>query len=290
MGSVRVLPFHKFHGKEQTGSYRLRFGNLMKYWPDLADYKYGEHADVMIYQKVYWLADWRLMEHRAGLQILDISDPDWLDWMNVKATVDAVHAITCPTETLATFIRQLTDKPIIVIPDRHDISKAPRLKRHTGTAKNLVWFGYSHNSQALNQCMPFLERSNYHLTVISNQDPSRGFLAADPAKIHDKYTFVQYDDAKKFEELARADIFLNPAGTRAVDRFKSNNRTTTAWLAGLPVATTADEIEAFASAESRNKEAKKNYDLARKDYDSKLSVNQYKQLILTLYDNAAGFF
>lgn len=277
--TVKFFPWNKWHGKEPNGSTRLRVLNLLPYWSDADLYKYGQKADVMIYQKVYWQPDWEYMKRFKGLQILDITDADWLEWAFIKQTVDLVDAITCPTENLANFIRQMTDKQVKVIPDRHDIKRVPPLKNHTGEAKKLVWFGYSHNSESLNQCMPFLERNNYHLTVISNRDPSHGFLVADKDKMQSKYTFVEYDDDKKFKELAKHDIFLNPAGNRSVDYFKSNNRTTTAWLAGLPEATTADDIIRLTSAEARNKEAHENYHKARQEYDCRLSVNEYKELI-----------
>lgn len=276
---IRFFPWNKYHGKEPSGSTRLRVLNLLPYWPDADLYKYGERPDVMIYQKVYWQPDWQFMKLFKGLQILDITDADWLEWAFVKQTLDLVDAITCPTETLADFLRQMTGKPVKVIPDRHDIKKVPQLKTHQGKAKKLVWFGYSHNSESLNQCMPFLERNNYHLTVISNRDPSHGFLVADKEKIQAKYTFVQYDDDKKFKELAKHDIFLNPAGGRSVDFFKSNNRTTTAWLAGIPEAKTADDIIRLTDPEERNREAKENYHKARKEYDCRLSINEYKDLI-----------
>ena len=69
---VRFFPFTKFHGKKSAGSTNIRVNQVIKYWPEADNYKYGEKADVMIYQKVYWLPDWRYQEHFDGIQILDI--------------------------------------------------------------------------------------------------------------------------------------------------------------------------------------------------------------------------
>lgn len=276
---VSFFTWSMWHGKEPSGSVRLRVNNLLPYWSEADNYKYGEHVDVMIYQKVYWQPDWSFMAEFKGIQILDISDPDWLEWAYIGQTLEYMDAVTCPTENLANFLRQLTDKPVVVIPDRHDIAKVPPLKTHQGEAKKLVWFGYAHNASTLNPALHYIEREDVELTVISNKDPSHGFIAADPKKIANKYTFVQYDDATKYKDLAEHDILLMPKGMRAIDYYKSNNKTTTAWLAGLPVAQTAEDIARFKTAEARNIEAKKNYDIARRDYDIKLSVNQYKRLI-----------
>lgn len=276
---IRFFTWQKWHGKEAPGSTRLRVNNLLPYWPEADVYRYGDGADVMIYQKVYWQQDWRFMEHFKGKQILDICDADWLDWAYIKQTIDLMDAVTCPTEAMAKFLRQLTDKPVKVIADRHDIAKVPPLKTHQGKLKKLVWFGYAHNASALNSAMRYVEREDVELTIISNKDPSHGLLVADPKKLASKYHYVKYDDATKFKELAKHDILVMPEGIRPVDYYKSNNRITTAWLAGLPIARTAEDLARFETAEARNEEAVKNYQMARDEYDVKLSVNEYKDLI-----------
>lgn len=276
---VRFFPWNLYHGKDAPGSTRLRVNNLIDYWPQAEVYKYGEHADVMIYQKVYWQPDWGYMEQFKGVQILDICDPDWLEWAHIRQTIEYMDAITCPTEAMAVFLRQLTDKPVKVILDRHDIKKVPPLKTHRGVAKKLVWFGYSHNAGSLNPAMNYIENNDIEFTVISNKDPSHGFITADPKKIAAKYTFVKYDDATKFKELAKHDILLMPKGFRPVDYYKSDNRISTGWLAGLPIATTAEDIERFKSPEVRSEEARTNYNKARVIYNVIESVNEYRELI-----------
>ena len=39
------------------------------------------------------------------------------------------------------------------------------------TAKTVVWFGYSHNIEALKQAIPLIEELNLNLIIISNDDP-----------------------------------------------------------------------------------------------------------------------
>lgn len=277
---VRVLDYSRYHGRGNVGSTRLRVKQLQKYWPKYQDYKYGENPDVMVFQKVYVQPDWRFIEHFENLKILDICDPDWLDQQNIKQTVDAVDGIVCPTEPLAEFIRQLADKPVKVIPDRHDIEGVALTKVHKGQLKSAVWFGYSQHAELLQYVVPVLYRKGIALTIISNENPY-----ADRWAEGLDYTYKRFNEETILDDLAQYDICLLPKGTRPQDRFKSNNKTTLAWLAGIPVVTDDDELEAMKTAEARNKQAKLNYDLAIKEYDVKISVREMKEFIEELRNN-----
>ena len=271
---VRAFTFAQYHNRPNTGSTKIRVGNLIKYWPELELYKYGEKPDVMIFQKVYMQADYLYPKNLDCIKILDICDPDWFDNQAVKQTIDEMHAVTCPTEPLAEFLRQLTDKPVVVIPDRHDIAEYPVPKKHYDKATKLVWFGYKHNAELLKGAMNWIERNGFELTVISNDAPNLG----------GEYNFIKYPaDEKDFIiELQKHDICILPQGNRPEDRFKSDNKTTKAWLAGLPVAQDAEQIEALIAPEARQKEALACYNKAIKDYDCKLSVKQMQDLIKEL--------
>ena len=277
---VRAFTYSRYHGKGDVGSTRLRVHQLMKYWPEYEEYVYGEHVDVMIYQKVYMQDDWKYMYHFNGLQILDICDPDWLENQNVKQTIDAVDGVVCPTEPMAEFLRQLTTKPIKVIPDRHDLEGLPKLRQHYGTLKRLVWFGYSHNAELLKEAIRALEKNNLELTVISNEDPFAQRWASEAWE--DNYHYQKFDAETILDDLRGFDAFLNPQGNRPQDRFKSNNRTTLAWLAGLPVVATSQAIGQYWSPEARNTEAKKNYHIAKSEYDVKKSVQEMQDFIKEL--------
>lgn len=273
---VRALTYSRYHGKGQVGSTRLRVHQLYKYWPEYEEYKYGENPDVMVFQKVYVNADWKFIEHFEGLKILDICDPDWLEMQNVKQTIDAVDGVTVPTEALAEFLRQLSDKPVKVIPDRHDIENIPPPKVHRGKVKKAVWFGYQQNAQVLQYVVPTLERLGIELTVIANDNPYANRYAL---KEDFKYFFKHFDEDTILEDLRGFDVCVLPVGTRARDRFKSNNKTTLAWLAGVPVVKDVDELESTKTGPSRNKQAKECYNKAIEQYDVKLSVQQMKDFI-----------
>lgn len=279
MSKVAFFPFELYHGRKNVGSTGIRVHNLLKYWPEASTYKYGGKYDAIIFQKVYMAPDFRFHEMYKGIKILDICDPDWLDGLMITQTINNVDAVTCPTEEIAKFIRQLTDKPVRVIPDRHDVAEVPKPKTHRGEAKRVVWFGYKQNSELLRFAVPYLELHGLYLTVISNEDPLANRWANDPELYMNKYTFTKYNASTIYEDLAKHDICLLPEGNRPQDRFKSNNKTTKAWLAGLPVANTAEDLKKFKSAEARNKEVETCYNEAIKNYDCKLSVKDMKDLI-----------
>jgi hypothetical protein len=272
---VRAFTYSRYHGKGQVGSTRLRVHQLMKYWPEYKEYKYGEKVDVMIYQKVYMTYDWRFMEHFEGIQILDICDPDWLEFQNVKQTIDQMDGVTCPTEAMAEFLRQLTDKPVKVIPDRHDLELVPSLKKHTGKLKSAVWFGYAQNAELLRMVVPVLEREGISLTVISNDNP---YVARWASEKFD-YNFLKFDEETINRDLQAYDICILPQGNRPQDRFKSNNKTIIAQLAGLPVVTDIEGLMAMQTPQARNKEALACYNIGRELYDVKLSVKDMQELI-----------
>lgn len=276
---IRFFTFAQFHNKKGIGSTRLRVEQLLKHWPEAGIYKYGENPDVLIFQKVYCTEDYKLPALYEGITILDVADPDWLDNSLIKETVDGVDAVTTCTEPLAEFIRQLTDKPVKVIPDRHDLDNLPKVKKHEGKGKKLVWFGYRHNAELLRLAIWSLEKTDFELTVISEQNPDVHRFAQDPNKYKDKVKFVKFNADSLYKELQKADIALLPEGQRPRDRFKSNNKTVICHLAGLPVAKNMEDLNRLQDSKVRQAEADKNRAYAEKEYNVIKSVDEYKELI-----------
>ena len=274
---IRYLDFARYHGKGNTGSTQLRVHNLIKYWDEADLYKYGEQVDVMIFQKVYMQADFKLHAHLKCIKILDICDPDWLDRQNIVETVNNVDGVTVPTRDMQEFIQQLTDKPVLVVPDRHDIDVVLPVKKHTGNAKRFVWFGYKQNVDVLKSALRYLERMEYSLTIISNDDPQADRWCDKPGNLD--YKFIKYDEDTFYTDMQEFDLCILPQGVRPVDRFKSNNKTTKAWLCGLPVVQTAEDIEALQDQKARQAEATRCYNKAIKEYDVKLSVKEMQKFI-----------
>ncbi len=281
---VGFFGFNKYHGKGQVGSTTLRADNLVKYWEDAEDFKYGRKYDAVVFQKVYMQADWKYHARLKCVKILDICDPDWLDFQPVKETIDSVDGVTCATEPLAEFVRQLTDKPVKVIPDRHDIGLVPKPRIHNGKIKKAVWFGYKQNADALRFVVPSLEKRNISLLVISNDDPFAGRWA-DGDEYEKNYEFIKYDEDTIYHDLQRADVAVLPVGNRPNDRFKSNNKTSKAWLAGLPVVKDSEDLERLDDLIVRQKESDKLYNQAIKEYNCKESVREMQEFINELKAN-----
>lgn len=276
---IRFFTYSQFNNKRPpVGSTVIRVYQLLKYWPEADLYKYGEFPDALIFQKVYITADYKFPAHFENIKILDICDPDWLEGVAIKETIDAMDAITVPTEKLKEFLSQLTSKPIVVIPDRFDIDKIPKKpKSHTKEASTVIWFGYQHNASLLRPALPIIRELGLNLKIISNDDP---FLHQYPDSIPiEKYEFIKYDEDTIYQQLQKADFAIFPQGGRAKDPYKSNNRTVKTILAGLPVATTKDEVLNLMKPENRITYMREHYDTMKEEYDVRKSVEQYKELI-----------
>lgn len=278
--NVKIFTFEKYHAKKNVGSTKLRVHNLIKNWPEASLYNYGERADVLIFQKVYVQPDYDFPITYPFIKILDVCDPDWLEDMPIKQTVDAVDAVTVPTKALADFIKQMTDKPVRVIKDRFDLTEFPsKVKTHQGKAKKLVWFGYSHNARKLKGAMNAIIDLDLSITIISNKDPSLLGWAESIKMKKENYEFINYDPDTVYYDLSNFDIAVLPEGGEPVDRFKSENKDIIANLCGLPVAKTRDELEKFIDPQERNKEVEEKHAIALSDYDVKLSVKEMRELI-----------
>lgn len=289
MLSIRYLTYSMFHNKKPVvGSDYIRVNQLLKYWPEAGLYKYGENPDVLIFTKVFMAGDYKFPAHFENIKILDICDPMWFEGFAVAETARAMDAITCPTETMAIFLRQLTDAPVVVVPDRWDIDpkvlKPPKL--HTKPAKTVVWFGYSHNADTLRPAIRTINELGLNLLVISNDDPLvHRFEERDPKSY---YTFKKYDNDTVQKDLREADFAILPGDYRPEGRFKSNNKTTKAILAGLPVATTGDELRHLIDPEARTKYMLEHYAKVKEEYDVRKSVAQMKEIIAEAQGNRNG--
>ena len=284
---VQALTFSAFHGKNPpAGSTVIRVNQLYKYWSEFSPYRYGDRPDVLIFQKVYPSADYDFPKTYPGIKILDCTDSDWLEGMNIKESVDAMHAVTCPTEALAQFFRQLTDNPVVVIPDRYDLEDFPPPKEHTESAKTVVWFGYRHNIETLKPAMDLINKCGLNLIVIADDDPMPWqWLGADMQEFrYGRYKFIKYgtDPRQVHKDIQQADFAVLPKGTRPQDVFKSDNKATRAILCSIPVAYNSDDVRALISPENRSKFMAERYEQTRKDFDCKESVRQYQELIAKL--------
>lgn len=279
---VRFFDFTRYHGKGTiAGSTHIRVEQLIKYWPGSGIYKYGENPDVLIFQKVYTSEDYRFPEHFKNKKILDICDPDWFDGMTtIKDTVDCMDAVVCSSQALVDFISQMTAKPVRLIKDRFDVDLLPTPKQHSGKAKTVVWFGYAHNAELLKPAIPLIESLGLKLLIISDDDPIAHRWGL--KNVQDQYKYIKYNEDTIYDDLQQADFAILPKGDRPQDKFKSENKTVKAQLAGLPVAYDKETVELYMNGAERQAFVDNQWKSVRDEYDVRNSVKEYQELIESL--------
>ena len=257
--------------KDSVGSSRIRGRWVYQNWEEAEEFRIGEAYDAIVYQKVYWK---EMMKNFNGLQILDICDPDWLESKPVFEYVDMVDGVVTSSPTLAEYMKRIRPgKKIVCIPDRIDFSENQLKKeKHTGRAKTVAWFGYSHNIHYLFKTFDFLIQRGLELVVISNEpfNPPLGFKNLQVRNIPYSYPDVN-------RHLIDCDMVLLPVpDDDARGKFKSNNKTVQAWSLGLPVVTSSHDLDIFMDGEARQKEADEKRAFVLQEYDVKKSVEEYK--------------
>lgn len=274
---VGILLFEQFHGRANIGSSRIRGRWLTKYWEEAEIFKIGAHYDILIFQKVYWI---EYASQFMGLKILDMCDADFLHWgYRIKQMIDLCDAITTSTENLTKYIKKITDKPVIYIPDRLDLESFGNLKKeHAGPTQKVGWYGYSENFLMLDKAINSLVKLKIpELIVIANKRSPYQLPAGVKNKI--LLTNIPWDLETVNQDLLKCDVILNPQFSGGRWKYKSNNKTINAWALGLPVAHNEAELKSFMNEDNRKIEGDKRYKEVREKYDIKLSVEEYKNLI-----------
>lgn len=261
-----------------VGSSMIRARWLIKHWPEAEEYKIGYEYDAIIFQKVYWKD---MFANFQGIKILDICDPDWLDGKPVFEYVEMADAVVTSTPALADYIQKMAPgKKVICIPDRVDLDSCPRLKfTHQGDLKRVVWFGYHQNFHYVEPCLDEFTRLGIKLTIIADMPFTvpMGYVGAEVENI-------KYEQKSVMALLSRYDAALLPQVSDVDIRghFKSNNKDTQCWALGLPVIKLPTDLDAFKDPEVRKAEAEEKRKLVEKEYDVKLSVDEYQELIKTI--------
>jgi hypothetical protein len=265
--------------KDSVGSSRIRGNWLIKYWQDAEEYVIGQEYDVMIFQKVYWQSFKNNASDFKGIKILDICDPDWLEGKPVMEYVDFMDATVTSTQALADFIKKVRPNArVLCIPDRMDLEVHKRKQKHEGLLKKLVWFGYSTNVHYIEKTFADVITKGLELTIISDQPYNPGVAYENLKVINVPYAWPSVN-----KEIIKADTVLMPVSNddlRGI--FKSNNKTLTAWALGMPVIQLPQDLERFKTAEARQAEADKRRKEIEKDWDVKISVKEYQDLLAVI--------
>ena len=272
MSKVGFFLYSKIHSRPDTASSRIRGEWLINHWPEAEEFKYSTKYDAVIIQKAF-IYDYA--KYYDGVKILDMCDPDH-DHESITEMMQYCDAMVTSTQALADLYSQITDKPVVVIPDRHDLSYFREKKIHRGKAKEMVWYGFSHNAHVLKSVRPILRKYELGISIIANQpvtisEKELGYT------IKERYTKWEVNTVNK--EIIKSDFTVIPGSRDPNFRFKSNNRTINSYLLKMPVAICEEDVERFLDPVERQKEADKNYEYAVKNFDIKLSVQEMKELI-----------
>lgn len=264
--------YSNVHSKPDTASSRIRGQWLIKHWPEAEELHYGRKYSAIIFQKVYEVDYAKIFN---GIKILDVCDPDYLDKsIKFMEMVEACDVVTVSTKFLQEAIQGWTKKPVIVIPDRHDLEFFKEKKIHRNRAKEVCWYGYSHNSAPLKSVKELLMKHNIGISIISNEPV---VLSDELKKVKERWKKWELETVNS--EIIKSDFVVMPGSRNPNSRFKSNNKTVNAWLLNMPVATSIEEFERFLDPHERQKEADKKYKIAIENYNVKQSVKEMKDLI-----------
>ena len=277
MSKVGFLTFDKDR-RDKTGSARIRAHNLIKYEQNFEEFTAGVKYNVVVFQKFYWH---EYAELYQGIKILDICDPDWLGGskdVNIRRMLNAMDGVVCNTKNMADYIKKITDKPITVIPDRHDMNIFKEKKIHTGDAKSAIWFGYSHNARVLEIYINKLQEMGIRLTIMAEKAVS---ACRSNRSYKDMETFVKWPDTirKVNRELIRHDFALLPKRRKYQDQYKSNNKATHARAVGLPVVQYGDELDIMIKADARIDDQEKYFKDTKREYNCKRSIVELNDFI-----------
>jgi len=261
-----------------TASYRFRALWPSRYWPEAELYQQRSQwigaYDSCLFQKAY-LSDRaraivKMLRDKGKVLGFDITDPDWLTSPTHRSRLlemlPMMDFATCPTEPLAEWLR--TYVPTHVIPDRLDLAEFPKRLRHKQSDSwqpSCIWFGYAHNIAPLHRLWATIEERKLPLTVLSN---------ACPMPWDKRARFVTWTERGANAEIARHDIALVPK----VHEYKSDNRAVTAAALGVIPVSNANELEPALDPAFRAKAADRIYDMARREYDVRESVEDWRHL------------
>ncbi len=227
MTSVLFLPCSTDGLNTNSGSIRLRAEWPAKYWEHgRAEVYDGSQRidgwDVYVFQKAYraervrsWIVELR---NRDAFLVLDMCDPDWLSDGARKKLLDVLpyfDLATCPTQPLADWLGQYL--PTAVVPDGVDLEAIT--SRHAfdeTTSPSVGWIGYKGNIGALSHLHGDIAQIGVDVQVVEIEEP---------------VSFQVF-----LETLTRFDIILNPRPEVAPYLYKSDNKSTVAWLSGVAVA------------------------------------------------------
>ena len=287
---IGILAFEQMRSKFNMGSSRIRAINLVKYLPQSELFVMGRMYSVVIFQKAYWID---YAERFSGIKILDICDPDFLDWRSpCLAMAHRCDAITTSTPRLADIIARYVKRPTWCIPDRLDLETfADMQKVHlsNGRAETAAWFGYSSNIISLENALPDLVQCGFKRVIVISELGQEYVLPRQFASAIALTPYPYHPDTIN-SYLLEADVVLNYKLAYGRWQYKSNNKTITAWALGLPVAHSTGELLKWLPEAARISESMVRLHEVRDRYDIRLSAREVEAVIRSVRTDRSACF
>jgi len=253
---------------KDSASERFRCNWLLPYLP--ADKYDGtqnlENYDVIIYQKANCEKMVELSRrYKHKIQIFDITDPDWLfeEGKFIKEIISNVNLVTASTYNLVKELKKF-GKPTYKILDGHELSFYKEKKIHNDKKPILVWFGYADNFHRIESLIPIIQDKKLELITICEKP------------VIDFARFVKWKLETVNREIIKGDIVLNLPD---IHGFKSDNKTVTGWLLGMPVVERINDLFRFMNYDERVRESEQSYQYAIDNYNVKRSSQELIKII-----------
>ena len=229
-----------------------------------------EDYDLIIYQKAHNNAAVRFSkQYRHKVQVFVETDPEFLfpEGRNLKEIMANMDFIIASSEGLAEGMKQF-GKPVYMLSEGHDLNFYKIKKVHEDRKPIMVWYGYSENFERIKPLLPIIDAYKLELITICDKPVGAG-------------KFVKWDLNTFNQEVIKGDVVLNLPDN---DGLKSNNKTISAWLMGMPVVERTSDIFRFMKYNERIKEGKEKLKYAEKEFDI-IKVAQYIIKTAKKYEN-----
>lgn len=259
-----------------------------------------EDSETVVFQKRQEPIDYeraRRLKSEGRKIIYDLTDPMWL--FNPPGTRAMMTVADCITTSNAGLAIQIADMPeaagkeVVCIPDRMPPSFHPTVAEH-GERERLVfvWFGAGNNRWTIASGLQLLGFLAYHVPLeLRVIDDHPEIKLAQEDMPHGNIEMVTWKLETFHANLVSADIAFLPPHPGPWGMMKSNNKTVTAWWAGLPVVDgwDLDDMRTLAlDADKRAEVGRDNRKAAEDLYDIKDSVQEWLDLNERLHGRVAA--
>jgi len=292
--------------KDEVANTRFRVIWALPYMPNsFISEKYEElrQADVVIFQSRFSVADIKLAEKLKadGVKLIwDFTDPHWLKEYDPHAVHHIFYmmeplidlATFCTEELEFTYHKIFPKVKTAIVKDRLDLSLYTIIKHHKQPENNekeefkILWHGSYGNIVSIDLARIDLEKlaKEFNLRLICVYDKSKQYhiKPINGVKIEER----EWSNSAVISALLESDVSINPRYLPPHWKsYKSDNKTILAWSCGVPCVEKdfyKEIISLFGSAEKRNKISKEHRKYVEKNYDIKLTADEWHKIAKSL--------